>query len=243
MNDEAHIRQEICEIGRRVYARDFVSGNGGNISGRLSDEIVLCTPSLISKGFMRPEDLCTIDLSGKQLSGERPPTSETLLHLEVYKHDPAVRAVMHCHPPHATAFAVAHEDIPTGVLPEVEVFLGVVPRAEYGTPGSVAFARTVEPFIGRANTVLLANHGVLSWGPSLERVCWQVEILDGYCRILLLARQIGKVERIPAEKMGELLELKEKYDAGADPRRTLGEPLFVNPEFGKRRPGGRRAES
>ena len=170
MNEETSIRNEICEIGRRIYARQFAAGNDGNISCRLSDDVVLCTPTLICKGYMQPEDLCTVDLAGNQLSGQRQRTSEILLHLEVYRKDPAVQAVVHCHPPHATAFAVARVDIPSGILPEVEVFLGVVPRAEYETPGSPGFAQTVRPFIGHANTVLLSNHGVVSWAPSLERV-------------------------------------------------------------------------
>jgi L-fuculose-phosphate aldolase len=211
--NEKILRQEICEIGRRIYARQFAAGNDGNISCRLSDKVVLCTPTLICKGFMKPTDLCTVDLSGKQLSGKRPRTSEARLHLEIYNQDPAVWAVVHCHPPHATAFAVAREDIPSGVLPEVEIFLGAIPRAAYETPGSPNFAETIRPFIGKANTVVLSNHGTVSWGPTLERAYWQTEILDSYCRILILARQIGHVERLPDAKINELLELRERFCA------------------------------
>jgi L-fuculose-phosphate aldolase len=237
--DERRIREEICEIGRRVYARQFSGGNAGNISCRMSDDVVICTPTLICKGFMTPDDLCTVDMTGKQLSGARPTTSETPLHLEVYKRDPSVSAVIHCHPPHATAFAVTHEEVPTGILPEVEVFLGVVPRAEYATPGSEEFARTVLPFVGKANTVLLSNHGTLSWASSLERAFWQTEVLDSYCHILILGRQIGGIERIPERQVAELLELKEKYGAGADARLSGGGELYVNPDFGRRPGGGR----
>ncbi|HVP13228.1 MAG TPA: class II aldolase/adducin family protein [Phycisphaerae bacterium] len=204
-------RQEICEIGRRIYARQFAAGNDGNISCRLSQHLILCTPTLVCKGFMKPSDLCVVDLSGRQFSGMRPATSEVLLHLEIYRQDPAVGAVVHCHPPHATAFAVARVDIPTGILPEVEVFLGEVPRAAYETPGGPDFARTVRPFIGKANIVLLSNHGTVSWGPTLERAYWQTEILDSYCRILLLARQLGHVELLPEAKVDELRQLKERF--------------------------------
>ena len=134
-------KQEICEIGRRIYARQFAAGNDGNISCRLSDDLVLCTPTQICKGFMTPEDLCTVDMQGKQRSGQRKCTSEVLLHLEIYKADPNVRAVVHCHPPHATAFGVARVDIPSCVLPEVEVFLGVVPRADYEDAGRAGLRR------------------------------------------------------------------------------------------------------
>lgn len=234
--DHADIREQICEIGRRIYARGFAAGNDGNISCRLSDEVVLCTPTLICKGFMTPDDLCTVDLSGRQLSGKRPRTSEIFLHLEVYKGDPAVKSVVHCHPPHAVAFAVAHEDIPTGILPEVEVFLGPVPRAPYETPGNDRFAATIRPFIGRANTVVLSNHGTVSWGPTVERAYWNTEILDAYCRILILARQIGRVERLSAEKVNELLDLKQQFGEAPDARRRFGGELIINPDFG--RPGG-----
>ena len=229
-------KQEICEIGRRIYARQFAAGNDGNISCRLSDDLVLCTPTQICKGFMTPEDLCTVDMQGKQRSGQRKCTSEVLLHLEIYKADPNVRAVVHCHPPHATAFGVARVDIPSCVLPEVEVFLGVVPRADYETPGGQGFADTVRPFIGRANTVVLSNHGTVSWGPTVERAYWYTEILDGYCRVLFLANQLGNVERLPREKVNELLDLKEHFGTGPDPRLTCGGTLCPNPDFGR---GGR----
>src|SRR5439155_26472074 len=106
MADETTIRRQICEIGCRIYARGFAAGNDGNISDRLSDDVVLCTPTLICKGAMSADDLCMVDLQGHQLSGVRKRTSEIQLHLEVYRGDPTVRAVVHCHPPHATAFAV-----------------------------------------------------------------------------------------------------------------------------------------
>ncbi|UCG16325.1 MAG: class II aldolase/adducin family protein [Phycisphaerales bacterium] len=232
MNGEWNIKKEICEIGRRLYARGFAAGNDGNISCRLSDNVVLCTPTQICKGFMKPDDLCTVDLNARQTLGRRQPTSEILLHLEIYRADPAVRAAVHCHPPHATAFGVARVDIPSCILPEVEVFLGVVPRAEYETPGGKSFAETVRPFIGKANTVVLSNHGTVSWGPTVERAYWYTEILDAYCRMLILAEQIGHVERLPGPKVKELLKLKERFGAGIDPRLAGNAELCVNMEFG-----------
>ena len=231
MPDENTIRHEICEIGRRIYARDFAAGNDGNISYRLSENAVLCTPTQICKGMMQPDDLCIVDLDGNQIGGERKRTSEILLHLEIYKGDAATKSVVHCHPPHATAFGVAGVDIPTGVLPEAEVFLGVVPRAPYETPGGPVFAETVRPFVGRANTVVLSNHGTVSWGPTVERAYWQTEILDSYCRILLLAQQLGPVQRLSEQHVNELLDLREAFGSGPDPRRTSGEDLYVNRAF------------
>ena len=117
MCDITAIKDEICEIGRRIYDRGFAAGNDGNISFRLTDDTVLCTPTMISKGRMTPDDLCTVDANGKQLSGRRKTTSEILMHLRVYQGQPAAKAVVHCHPPHATAFGVAHEDIPSASCP------------------------------------------------------------------------------------------------------------------------------
>ena len=128
--NEYKLKEQICEIGRRLYAKGFAAANDGNITIRLNDSEVLCTPTMVSKGFMKPEDICKVDYEGKQLAGTRKRTSEVLLHLAVYKNRPDVKAVVHCHPPHATAFAVAHEPIPKCVLPEVEVFLGEVPIAD-----------------------------------------------------------------------------------------------------------------
>lgn len=233
MAHEGKIRQEICKIGQRLYARGYAAGNDGNISYRLSHDTVLCTPTQICKGFMKPNDLCTVDMQGKQLAGKRTRTSEVLLHLEIYQADASAKSVVHCHPPHATAFGVARVDIPSCVLPDVEVFLGIVPRADYETPGTDSFAETVRPFIGKANTVVLSNHGTVSWGPTVERAFWYTEILDSYCRILLLAQQVGNVERLSGAKMSELLDLKERLGAGIDPRRAAGGDLYVNPGFGR----------
>lgn len=230
--DESSLRAQICDVGRRIYARAMAAGNDGNISCRLSDDVVLCTPTLVCKGDMRPADLCTVDLNANQLTGPRPRTSEIRLHLEIYRNEPRARAVVHCHPPHATAFAVAGESIPSGILPEVEVFLGLVPSAPYETPGTWDFAATVRPHLGRANTVILSNHGTVSWSDSLEKAYWNTEILDAYCRILILAKLIGNVNRLPPAKVEELLDLRKNFGMPEDPRRSDGTSLFNNLDFG-----------
>ena len=215
--NEHKLKEQICEIGRRVYNKGFAAANDGNISIRLNDREILCSPTMVSKGFMKPEDLCVVDYEGKQLRGTRKRSSEILLHLSVYKNNPQVNAVVHCHPPHATAFAVAGEPIPKCVLPEVEVFLGEVPIAVYETPGGQKFADTIIPFVKNCNTIILANHGTVTFGPDLEKAYWNSEIIDAYCRILILARQLGKVNYFTHDQTRELLALKKKlgYD---DPR-------------------------
>jgi L-fuculose-phosphate aldolase len=215
--NEYQLKQQICEIGRRLYNKGFAAANDGNISVRLSDKEILSTPTMVSKGFMKPEDVCKVDYEGKQLAGTRKRTSEVLLHLAIYKTRSDVQAVVHCHPPHATAFAVAREPIPKCVLPEVEVFLGEVPMALYETPGTQKFADTIVPYVKDCNTIILANHGTVTFGPTLENAYFNTEIIDAYCRILILARQLGPVNYFTDAQAKELLDLKKRlgYD---DPR-------------------------
>lgn len=212
--NEYKLKEQICEIGRRIYAKGFAAANDGNITIRVGANEVLCTPTMVSKGFLKPEDICKVDMEGKQISGTRRRTSEVLLHLAIYKERPDVKACVHCHPPYATAFAVAHEPIPKCVLPEVEVFLGEVPIAEYETPGTTKFAETIVPYVKDCNTIILANHGTVTFGPDLEKAYWNSEIIDAYCKILLLARQLGRVNYFSEQQTKELLDLKKKlgYD-------------------------------
>ncbi len=205
------LKQDICEIGQRIYNRGFAAANDGNLTIRVSETEVLCSPTMISKGFMKPEDICLIDMEGKQLAGHRKRSSEALLHLAIMKARPDVKSVVHCHPPYATAFAIAREPIPQCVLPEVEVFLGDVPITPYETPGSQSFADTILPFVHKSNVIILANHGTVSFGETVERAYWWTEILDAYCRMLMLARDLGRVQYLGHEKTKELLDLKTKW--------------------------------
>jgi L-fuculose-phosphate aldolase len=211
MPDIQQLKERICEIGRRVYAKNFVAANEGNISTRVDDQTVLCTPTLHCKGFMEPDDICLVDFSGHQLAGKRKRTSEVFLHLEIYKQRPDIKHIVHCHPPHATAFAIAREPIPNGILPEPDIFLGEVPIAAYETPGNQNFAETILPFINETNIIVLANHGTVSFDADLEQAYWYTEILDAYCRTLILAKQLGRIEYLPIEKVRELLALRKEW--------------------------------
>ncbi len=218
---EWKLREQMCEIGRRVYAKGFAAANDGNISMRLDENRVLCTPTRVSKGFMKPDDLCIVDLEGKQLAGNRKRSSEILLHLSVMKARPDVKSCVHCHPPHATAFAVAHEPIPKCILPEFEVFLGEVAIAKYETPGTQAFADTVLPYVKDTDTILLANHGTITYGSDLEDAYFKTEIIDAYCRILLLSKQLGTINYYSDDKAAELIKIKPNLGI-PDPRLALG---------------------
>ena len=219
MQNVHKIKQDMCDIGRRIYNRQFAAANDGNITVRVSDNEVLCTPTLHCKGFLKPEDIATIDMTGKQIAGRKKRSSEALLHLEIYKQREDIKSVVHCHPPHATAFAIAREPIPQCILPEVEVFLGDVPITKYETPGGQAFADTIIPFVEKTNVMILANHGTVSYGETVEQAYWWTEILDSYCRMLMLAKQLGNVEFLSQQKSQELLDLKDAWGY-KDPRNT-----------------------
>ncbi|MEC9093299.1 MAG: class II aldolase/adducin family protein, partial [Planctomycetota bacterium] len=219
MDNIFKLKQDICEIGQRIYNRGYAAANDGNITVKISENEVLCTPTMTCKGFLKPDDIATIDMTGKQLSGRKKRSSEALLHLEIMKQRPDIKSVVHCHPPHATAFAVAREPIPQCVLPEVEVFLGETPITKYETPGGQEFAETVLPFVDKTNVIILANHGTVSYGENVERAYWWTEILDSYCRILMLSKQLGNVEYLNQQKSQELLDLKGKW-GWTDPRNT-----------------------
>jgi len=214
------IKQEICEIGERLYKKGFAAANDGNISYRVSEKEVICTPTMISKGFMKPDDLSIVDMDGNQLSGRQKRTSEIKLHLAIMRERPDVKSVVHCHPPHATAFGIAREPVPQCVLPEVEIFLGDVPIAKYHTPGSREFAETILPFVQKSNVVILANHGTVSWGETVEKAYWWTEILDAYCRMLMLARSLGRISYFTEPEAKALLDLKDQWGY-KDPRSQM----------------------
>ena len=209
------LKHAVCDIGRRAYQRQLVAAHEGNFSVRIDDQYLLCTPTQVCKGMMQPEDLAVVDMQGTWVSGPRPPTSEIRLHTTILRHCPEVNAVVHTHPPHATAFGVAGQPIPQGVLPELDGLLGEVPIAPYALPGTQEFADTVLPFVQTANTVVLAHHGVVSFAESLERAYWLTESLDACCRTLLLARQWGEWPRLTREQIQQLRRSSATSDSSA----------------------------
>lgn len=224
--DSTAARELICKIGKRLYARNFVSANEGNLSIRLTPDVVICTPTLICKGDLEPSDLCAVDLSGKLVRDPafdhskfaRKPTSEILLHLEIYRQRADITSVVHSHPPHATAFAITRQPIPTGVLPEPDLFLGTVPMTEYETPGSQKFADTIVPYVKQTNVIVLANHGTVSYANDLERAFWLTEILDSYCRTLILAKSLGDVVCLTEDQQRALRDLRSAWGLAVEPK-------------------------
>jgi len=217
------LKLQICEVGRRLWQRAYVDGNGGNIAIRVGEDIALCTPTLVSKGFMKPEDMCLVDLEGNQLAGIKKRTSEILMHLQIMKRQPRAIATVHCHPPYATGFAVAGVEPPTCMIPEYEVFSSVA-IAPYRTPGTPEMGKLVSDLVDKHNTILMANHGVVSWSHNnVEDAYFKMEILEAYCRTILVASQLGKpVNTMTAGQLKDLLKIKQSLGI-PDPRYGLKE--------------------
>jgi L-fuculose-phosphate aldolase len=205
------IKQEMIRVGRKLWDRQYVDGNGGNITYRITPDRVICTPTLLSKADLTLEDFCLVDLEGNQMAGKSRRTSEVFLHLEVYKTVPEARAAVHAHPPHATAYAISGRVPPNCVIPEQDVFVGNVAISPYETPGTREFAKTILPYVKDHNTIFLSNHGIICWADSATHAEWYVEVVDTYCRTLMLAAQLGNgITRIPADKKAALLEIKKR---------------------------------
>ncbi len=217
------LKLQICDIGRRLWQRAYVDGNGGNIAIKVAEDLVLCTPTLVSKGFMKPEHMCLVDLEGNQLAGKMKRTSEILMHLQMMKRQRRVVASVHCHPPYATAFAVAGVEPPTCMIPEFEVFASVA-IAPYRTPGTPEMGKLVADLVDKHNVILMANHGVVSWSHNnVEDAYFKMEILEAYCRTVLVASQLGKqVNTMTPGQLQDLLKIKQNLGI-PDPRYGLKE--------------------
>ena len=229
------LKEQLCDIGRRLWGRAYVDGNGGNIAIRVGEDIALCTPTLVSKGFMKPEDMCLVDFEGNQLAGIKKRTSEILMHLQIMKRQPKAVATCHCHPPYSTGFAVAGLVPPTCMIPEYEVFASVA-VAPYRTPGTPEMGQLVAELVDKHNTILMANHGVVSWSHNnVEDAYFKMEILEAYCRTILVTAQLGVPPKtMTAPQLQDLLKIKQSLGI-PDPRHGLKEcELCDNDEW---RPG------
>ena len=232
------LKQEVCEIGRRIWQKGFCAGNEGNHSLRLESqhgqERYLCTPTGISKGFLEPDDICVIDGQGELVERNpngRKPSSEMKLHLAIYRTRPDVQAVIHSHPPHATAFAVAGIPLPEAIHPEAEVFLGRIEAAPYALPSTDALPDSVTPLIKQdTTTVLMGNHGTVNFSSKdLTDTYYKLEIVDAYARILILSKQLGNVNVLDTNQMKDLLQVKEKF-VGPDSRLACADEGCIGSE-------------
>jgi L-fuculose-phosphate aldolase len=203
------LKKEICDIGRRIWEREYCDGNGGNISARLGPDRFLITPTGVSKGFMTPEMIGMVDLKGTQLAGSWKRSSEFTTHAAIYETTPEAASVCHAHPCHAGAFAIKELQPPARLIPELEVFVGQVAVAGYQTPGSPEMAASIRPLAPKHQSIIMGCHGVICWGKSVEDAYFKMEITDAYCRTVILAQALPGAASIPCEKLDDLLKLKQ----------------------------------
>ena len=204
------IKEQICDIGRRIWAREYCDGNGGNISARIGPDRFICTPTGVSKGFMNPAMLCMVDGKGTQCGGTWKRSSEITTHLAIFHSTPDAVSVCHAHPVHAGAFAIKGMQPPPRLIPELEVFVGTVAYTPYKTPGSPEIAAEIFPLAPKHQSILMGNHGVICWGKSVEDAYFKMEITDAYCRTVILAQSIPGSASIPCDKLPELLDIKKR---------------------------------
>ena len=221
---DEQLRADIVEAGRRLYARAYVASNDGNISARLDDHRLITTPKSVSKGFMTPDMMVIVDLEGKKVAGDRDPSTELPMHLEVYRNRPDVNAVVHAHPPLATGFAVAGIPLTRAVLAEVITTLGSIPIAAYGTPSTAELPEAVRKYIKAHDGMLLANHGAVTCGPDVMAAYYKMETIEHFAKISLVARLLGREHLISREEVERLQNLRGFYGIPAPA------PLCTDPE-------------
>ncbi|WP_102275161.1 class II aldolase/adducin family protein [Cytobacillus massiliigabonensis] len=214
----------ICEIGRRVYNKNFVAANDGNISIKVGPNTIWATPTGVSKGFMTPDMMVKMDLEGNVISGEMKPSSEVKMHLRVYNENPEVNAVVHAHPPVATSFAIAGVSLDKPISPEAVVLLGTVPVAPYATPGTQEVPDSIAPFCKDYNAVLLANHGALTWGSDIIQAYFRMESLEHYALMLMYSNNIiNKANELNPTQISDLINIRKSMgiQTGGVPQSSL----------------------
>ena len=212
MVNEFEIKKQICDVGRRIYNRNMVAANDGNISVKLNDNEFLCTPTGVSKGFMTPEFICKVDAKGNVIQanpGFRP-SSEIKMHMRVYKQRPDVKAVVHAHPLYATSFAIAGVPLTAPIMPEAVIALGCVPIADYGTPSTEEIPDAVEKYLPYFDAVLLESHGALTWSTDLMAAYMKMESVEFYAELLYKAKMLGGPKEFDKEQIAKLYEIRRK---------------------------------
>ncbi len=211
------VAQDIVEICERLHARNMLAAADGNISVRISDDEILITPSGIAKGFMDAGQMAVINLKGEILDGK--PSSERLMHLEVYRTCPKAKAIVHAHPPHAIAWSIAQPTLaklPSDCLSEVILATGDIPFVPYARPGTEAMGTVLKPFLPQSRALILRSHGALAWGEDLAEAYRGMERIEHSAFILAMAKQLGGLHPLPADEIAYLYEL----------RKTIGETLL-----------------
>lgn len=221
---EQELRRDVIEIGRIVWQKGWVASNDGNISIRLDQDHVLCTPTGVCKGMMQPEDLIVCDMQGHRLAGTKERTTEIAMHMAIYGLRPDIHAVVHAHPPVSTGFAVAGRPLNLAILPEVVIGLGCVPLVEYGLPGTSALTEPMLPLIPKHEALLMGNHGVVCYGGDVYQAFFRLETVEHLAWVSLVAELLGGPKVLPRAEVDKLIESRARYgfkSRTAEPERPL----------------------
>ncbi len=212
MNSSYEIKKAICEVGHKLYNHGFVAANDGNISVKVSENEYYCTPTGVSKGDLTPDMIIKVDRCGNKLEGELNPSSEIKMHMRVYQERPDVNAVVHAHPPIATAFTVAGIKLDQYILPEAVLTIGEAPTCAYGTPSTMEIPDSLDPYIQNHDAFLLQNHGALTVGCNLNKALFVMEEVEFNAKICKYAMELGAVNEIPDDQLDKLMDLRKKMN-------------------------------
>ena len=221
---------DIVEAGRRVFNQGYVASNDGNISCRFEEDRILTTPTGMSKGFLKIEDLCVVDMDGKLVSGQKRPSSEIGMHIFLYRQRPDMRAVVHAHPPTATGFAVAGIPLSACVLPEVIITLGSIPIVDYGTPGGPEISEPIKKYVKDYDAYLLENHGATTIGTDVMNAYYKMETMEHFAKILFVAKQLGGFNELNSEQVAKLIAIRDRMGLrGPEPACDIPDAPQVTP--------------
>lgn len=218
-------REELVRFGKLIHEKAFVSAMDGNLSVRLDDGTVLATPTSISKGAMRPEDMVQVDMQGRRLAGDRDVSSEIAMHLTIYRQRPDIGAVVHAHPVTATGFASAGLALDQPVCSELVITLGAVPLAEYATTGTPALSDSLLPYVFDYDAILLANHGAVTYGACLEQAYLKMEAVEHFAKIMLVTIQLGSPQLLTEENVRQLVDARSRYQGVKSPASMPAGPI------------------
>jgi L-fuculose-phosphate aldolase len=224
---EQEHRQDLLRICRLIYDKGWVAMNDGNVSIRLDEDRILCTPTAVSKGFIEPDDLIICDMNGKKVEGRREGTSEIAMHITIYSMRPDVRSIVHAHPPTATGFASAGKALDKAMLPEVVIHLGAVPLAAYGLPGTPALSDGMKPYIPNFDAMLLENHGCTTYGKDVWQAFFRMEMVEHFARITFVAETLGGAQALPRCEVEKLFEARSRYNVNSRAKMEPGMPLVA----------------
>lgn len=205
MVSERQHREDIIRFGKLLHQKGYVAATDGNLTVRLDNDTVLTTPTGMSKGLMEPEDLVLVDMNGRKLSGRRPASTEIGMHLLIYKMRPDVHGIVHAHPTTATGYAAAGIPLNKALVSEVVLSLGSIPLARYATPGTPELTEALEPLILENDAILMANHGVVTYGDTLLRAYMKMETVEHFAKIALVTHLLGQQQPLSEEAVEKLV--------------------------------------